>query len=230
MRKLLIMIVLLTIGFGIADRVSVAMAQNEIGRKIHTEYDLPKQPGVQITGFPFLTQAADGRYGEVDIRVGDWTEQNVTVHDLAVRLTNVSAPLLDLISNQSSSFVAGTATARAIVPYDTVRQYAPEGVETISDSPEGLRVTGVFSVEGIPVPATVFVTVAPVPDGIEITPVSVQPAAGGPAIPLALISAPLTFTVPLEKLPFGAQLTGIEPRADGLHLTAEAHEIRFNAL
>lgn len=230
MRKLLIMIVLLAVGLGIADRVSVSMAQNEIGRKIETEYTLAARPDVEITGFPFLTQAADGRYQEVDIRVGDWTERDVTVHDLSVRLSDVSAPLLDLISNQTSSFVAGTATARAIVDYDSVRRYAPEGVETISYSPEGLRVTGIFSVEGIPVPATVFVTVTPIPDGIEITPVSVQPAAGGPTIALALISAPLTFTVPLEELPFGARLTAIEPRPDGLHLTAEAREIRFAAL
>ncbi|MGW5225818.1 LmeA family phospholipid-binding protein [Nocardia niigatensis] len=177
-----------------------------------------------------MTQAVDGTFQNIDIQVGDWSDQQTSVHNLAVALNDVSAPLSDVVHGRTSNLVAATATATALVPYDDVRKFAPEGVESISYAPDGLRVTGTFSVEGLSVPGTVVVTVAPTQDGIEVTPVSVQAAAGGPAIPLALVRQNLTFTVPLERLPLGAQLTSIQPGVDGLRVTAVAHSVRFSDL
>ncbi|MFD6454280.1 DUF2993 domain-containing protein [Nocardia sp. NPDC060220] len=230
MRALLILIVVLAIGLVVGDRVAVVVAQNEIGRQVAAEYNLAERPDVEIAGFPFLTQAVAGTYSDIDIRIGDWSGHNISVHDLDVALTDVSAPLGDLINNRTSELVAATATATAVVPYDVVLGFAPAGVESISDSPQGLRVTGSFSVAGISVPATVFVTVAPTEAGIEVTPVSVQAAAGGPTISLALLRQSLTFVVPLQALPLGARLTAIQPGADGLHATAVAHDVRFDDL
>ncbi|MEU0874253.1 LmeA family phospholipid-binding protein [Nocardia brasiliensis] len=230
MRGLLILIVVAAIALLVGDRVAVTVAQNEIGRQIAAEYQLGRQPNVDITGFPFLTQAVDGTYREIDIQVGDWSGQGLTVHDLDITLVDVAAPLSDVLQSRTSNFVAATATATAVVPYDAVRGFAPSGVESISYSPEGLRVTGTFPVEGIPVPATVVVTVAPTDGGIEVTPVSVQSAVGGPTISLAMLRSTLTFTVPLQRLPLGARLTAIQPGADGLHVTAVAHEVRFSDL
>ncbi|RDI44903.1 LmeA family phospholipid-binding protein [Nocardia mexicana] len=230
MRALLILIVVLAIALVAGDRVAVVLAQNEIGRKIAADYNLPNQPSVDIGGFPFLTQAVDGHYREVGIRVGDWSGENLTVHDLDVTLTDVSAPLGDLLQNRTSNLVAATATATAVVPYDTVQGFAPPEVESITHGPNGLRVTGTFSVEGVPVPATVDVTVAPTDDGIEVTPVAAQPATGGPTISLAMLRSTLTFTVPLQRLPLGARLTAIQPEPDGLHATAVAHDVRFSDL
>jgi len=230
MRALLTLIVVLVIALIVGDRVGVVLAQNEIGRRVAAEYSLPKQPGVTIGGIPFLTQSVDGTYHDIDIRVGDWSGQQISVHNLDVTLTDVTAPLTDVLHDRTSNFVAATATATALVPYDTVRGFAPPGVESITNGPDGLHVTGTFQVEGIPVPATVVVTVAPTGDGIRITPVSVQPAAGGPAISLSLLRRTLTFTVPLQRLPLGAQLTAIQPGADGLQVTAVAHAVHLSNL
>ncbi|WP_067687203.1 LmeA family phospholipid-binding protein [Nocardia jejuensis] len=232
MRVFLILLVVLAIALIAGDRVVVAMAQNEIGRQIAEEYNLPRQPEVDIRGFPFLTQAVDGRYRDIHIRIGDWTEQNISVRDLDITLTDVSAPLSELLDNRTSSLVASTATATALVPYDAVKPFAPSGVESITNSPDGLRVTGTFDIEGIPVPvpATVTVTVAPSDTGFEITPVSIQAAGGGPTISLALLRSTLAFSVPLEQLPVGAKLTAIHPTADGLEVTAVAHDVHFDDL
>ncbi|MDO3651197.1 LmeA family phospholipid-binding protein [Nocardia mangyaensis] len=230
MRGLLILIVVLAIALVVGDRVAVVLAQNEIARAIAAEYELPGPPSVTIGGFPFLTQAVEGSYHTIDVGVGDWTGQDTTVNDLAVRLSDVAAPLADVIDKRTSSLVATTATATAVVPYDTVENFAPSGVESIADSPDGLRVTGTFSIQGIPVPATVFVTVTPTEDGIEVTPISAQPAIGGPTIPLAMLRQTLTFVVPLQQLPLGARLTEIQPGADGLHVTAVANEVSLSDL
>ncbi|MFC9898105.1 DUF2993 domain-containing protein [Nocardia sp. NPDC127579] len=231
MRTVLISLVVLALALVAGDRVAVVLAQNEIGRRIATEYTLSPEPEVSIGGFPFLTQAAEGRYPDVDIRVGDWTDQNISVRDLEVALRDVTAPLTDLLGGRTDTMVAATATATARVPYETVRDYAPEGVETIAEGPDGLRVTGTFSIEGIPVPATVVVSVAPIEDGIAVTPVSVQRAGGGgPTISLALLRGALTFTVPLRQLPMGARLTAITPGPQGLLVTAVANQVHFSDL
>ncbi|MEU1209852.1 DUF2993 domain-containing protein [Nocardia sp. NPDC005825] len=230
MRGLLILLVVLAIALIVGDRVAVGMAQNEIARQIAADYKLPEQPKVTIGGFPFLTQALDGTYSDIGIRIGDWSDPDISVRDLDVELTNVSAPLGDVVNKRTENLTAETATATARVPYDTVQRYAPAGVESISDSPEGLRVAGTFTVAGIPVPATVFVTVALADNGIVVTPTSIQPAAGGPTLSLAALSEALTFTIPLEKLPLGARLTSITPASDGLHVTAVAHTVRFSDL
>ncbi|WP_067813739.1 LmeA family phospholipid-binding protein [Nocardia inohanensis] len=231
MRGFLILLVV-AIGLVVGDRVGVAMAQDEIASKIATEYHLAQRPSVTIGGIPFLTQAVRGRYDDVEIRAGEWSDQGISVRDLDVTLTGVSAPLGDLLASRTSNLEASTATATALVPYDTVKGYAPSGVESISHSPDGVRVAGTFEVEGIPVPvpATVVVTVNPTADGIEVVPVSVQSAMGGPTISLAWLRQSLTFTVPLQKLPLGARLTAIEPEADGLRVTAVAQDVRFSDL
>ncbi|WP_216892467.1 LmeA family phospholipid-binding protein [Nocardia alni] len=230
MRGLLTLIVVLAIALVVGDRVGVVLAQNEIGRKVAAEYNLARQPSVSIRGIPFLTQAVSGKYHDIDIRVGDWSGQGISVHDLDVTLTDVSAPLSDVIHNRTSNLVAATASATALVPYDTVRGYAPSGVESITNGSDGLHVSGTFKVEGIPVPATVVVTVAPTDDGIKVTPVSVQARAGGPTLSLSALRQALTFTVPLQRLPLGARLTAIQPSADGLEVTAVAHDVHFSDL
>lgn len=226
MRALLVLIVVLAIGLVVGDRVAVVLAQNEIGRAVATAYELPQRPGVEIHGIPFLTQAVDGRYPRIDVHVGDW-HGDITVRDLDVTLTDVSAPLADVIDRRAEHFVAATATATAVVPYDSVRSFAPDGVESIEYGPDGLRATGTFPVYGVGVPATVIVTVAPTADGIEVTPVSVQSTLGGPTVPLSLLRQTLTFVIPLTELPLGARLTTITPAPDGLHTTAVAHDVPF---
>lgn len=229
MRALVILIVVAAIALVAGDRIAVVVAQNEIGRRIAAEYALPRDPAVEIGGFPFLTQAAGGRYRTVEIRADEWSDRDVTVRDLRLTLTDVTAPLADLVAGDTSTLVAAGATADAVVPYEVVRRFADDGVRELSDSQEGLRVSGSFPVDGIPfpVPATIVFAVAPAEDGIELTPISVQAAVGGPAVPLAVLSRTLAFTIPLQDLPLGARITAIDPVADGLRLTAAAADVRF---
>jgi len=230
MRALLILLVVVAIGVVAGDRIALVIARDEIGKKIAAQYDLPQCPKVDIDGFPFLTQAIAGKYRRIDVAVGDWSGQRITVHDLDVRLSDVTAPVADAIHDRTSGFVADTATATALVPYDTVRRFAPREVESISNAPDGLHVTGTFSVAGIPVPATVVVTVEPTDDGISVTPVSVRAVGGGPTAPLEFLRRYLTFTVPLQRLPLGARISGIEPGPNGLDVTAVVHDIHFSDL
>src|SRR6476619_7451803 len=104
MRKVLIVIAVLLIGGLIAaDRIGVVVAQNEIGRRMAQQNNLPNDPRVTIHGFPFLTQAVGGTYDRIDVNVGDWTTpQKVTVHELKVQFSGLHASLNDVINNNTS--------------------------------------------------------------------------------------------------------------------------------
>ena len=65
MRKLLIALVVLAVLFVAVDRIALVIAEDEIASRIATAYSLPADPGVSITGFPFLTQVVSGNYQQI---------------------------------------------------------------------------------------------------------------------------------------------------------------------
>lgn len=228
MRKVLIvLVVLLVVGVIAADRIGVMVAQNEISSRVAAQYNLPKKPDVSIGGFPFLTQAVAGKYDEIDVNIGDWTQQNITVHDLQVKLSGLSAPLSDVVNNNTSNIVADTATASAIVPYDTIKNLAPHGVDSLAATPDGLELKGNFQVGGFNIPATIVVKVAAAPGGVAITPVSVKSSLG-PAVPAGLLKGRLGFVVPIQNLPIGSRISQVDPTPTGLKVAATANNVHFS--
>src|SRR5215470_16224937 len=118
MRKALVIVLILLIGLVIAaDRIGLWVAQDQIAKEVASQYDLDHNPKVQIKGFPFLNQALSGRYGEIDVTVGDVTQLGVHLSDTVVTLKGVDAPLSDALHGDSSQMVADTATSTATVSY-----------------------------------------------------------------------------------------------------------------
>ena len=228
MRKVLIVIAVLLIGGLIAaDRIGVVVAQNEIGRKVAQQNNLPNTPKVTIHGFPFLTQAIGGTYDRIDVSVGDYTEQDVTVHDLKIELSGLHASLGDVINNNTSNITADTGTASAIVPFDAIQKRAPSQVKSISASGSDLQLKGDFSVAGfISTPLTITVKLAATSKGIAVTPDTVQ-ATTGPKIPVGLLQATLTFVIPVRNLPIGSRISQVEVTPTGLRVGATANNVRF---
>ncbi|HZB29380.1 MAG TPA: DUF2993 domain-containing protein, partial [Streptosporangiaceae bacterium] len=70
MRKvLLVLLFVLIIVVIAADRVGVAVAQDQIAKQVAAQNDLPSKPDVKIHGIPFLTQAIGGNYQRIDVRI-----------------------------------------------------------------------------------------------------------------------------------------------------------------
>src|SRR4051795_9915400 len=116
MRKGLVISFLVLIGLVIAaDRVGLMVAQDEIAKTVATQYHLDHTPDVKIKGFPFLTQAIDGHYGEIDVTVGDLTQQGVHLSDATVVLKGVRAPLSDAIHGDPDKMIASSAISQATV-------------------------------------------------------------------------------------------------------------------
>jgi hypothetical protein len=64
---LLLVVVLVIGGVVVADRIVHARAEEEVSRILQNQMQLSSTPDVTIRGFPFLTQVAMNRFGQVDL-------------------------------------------------------------------------------------------------------------------------------------------------------------------
>ncbi|ROO91100.1 DUF2993 family protein [Actinocorallia herbida] len=227
MRKvLLVLLVLVLAGAFGADRFAESRAEAEIARQVAVQYRLTNEPAVSFGGFPFLTQALSGKYDSVDVAIGDYTDQGITLQDVDVRLEGLNAPLADLVNGDSSSLTADRAVASAVIPYGVVqKQLAARGVTSVSQSADGnVLAKGTYQAPIIgEVPIDLIVSLKVTAKGVAIVPEKVT--AVGVQVPLAAVKDMFTYTIPIAGLPLGAKITAVSPVADGLRVTGEATNI-----
>lgn len=228
MRKGLVIVLILLIGLVIAaDRIGLVVAQDEIAKNVRTEYTLDHTPEVKIKGFPFLNQALSGRYGEIDVKVGDFTQLGVHLTGTEVTLKGVDAPLSDALRGDPSAFVADTANSTATVPYEDVNKQAPRGMK-VSAEDKALKVRGPVTVLGLSRTVTATVTVKASSRSIRVLPQTVD--AGGTEIPLTLVQQAFTFTIPVKELPAHTRITDVQVMPDGLRVTTTAEHVNLKDL
>src|SRR5215467_5328181 len=127
MRKLLIALFILVVLVIAVDRIGVVLAEDQIASRIATAYNLPTDPGVSITGFPFLTQVVTGNYQQIDVTADQVQADGATLHDLNVHLTGVHATISQLLGSGTSTVTADRAAGSALVPDHPGRE-EPHGV------------------------------------------------------------------------------------------------------
>ena len=225
MRKLLIGVAVLAVLLVAADRISVAVAENQISDRLTSAYGLPDKPGVSITGFPFLTQVVAGDYQQIDVSASQVPTDGATLHDLKVRLSGVHATVGQVLGNGSSMVTADRATGSAMVGFGTVDRRLPGGLRL---HPEGknLGVSGRLAYHGVHIPVSATVAVGVSDSGIEVSPVSVN-VPGLPGLPVSAYSSQLRIVVPLSTLPLHLHLTSVHVTPDGLRIAASARHVQF---
>ncbi|MGB3772223.1 MAG: LmeA family phospholipid-binding protein [Rhodococcus sp. (in: high G+C Gram-positive bacteria)] len=103
MRKLIIglafvLALALAVDFGAA-----AYTEYRVSRALRDGGDLVSDPEVTIHGFPFLTQAAAGRYQRVEIRATDVPTDYVDKTTIEATLSDVRIPVSDLVDGSVST-------------------------------------------------------------------------------------------------------------------------------
>jgi len=228
MRKALVVILVLLIGLVIAaDRIGLWVAQDQIAKEVQSQYGLDHRPEVKIKGFPFLNQALGGRYGEIDVNVGDVTQLGVHLTDTVVTLKGVDAPLSDAAHGDASKMVADTATSVATVSYADVDKNAPNNMK-VSAKGKALQVRGPVTVLGISRTLSATVTVQPSGRKLRVLPQTVD--AGGRTIPIALGQQAFTFTMPVKGLPPNTTISDVQVQPDGLRVTTTGKHVNLESL
>ena len=222
MRALLITIVVL-LGLAVAaDRIAVTVAQNRVGAELARQGGLAGSPTVEITGFPFLTQAVEGTYQDVRISLTADELRQPAGTRADVSLQGVHVPLSSVLSGSVSSVPVDRIDGTATLSYALLS--AQLGGDTVLHREgDGLRITKTVDIAGATLPLTAAGTVTL--DGNDLV-VSVQQASGaGVDIPSFIVeeaSSLLSFRYTIPALPFGLQLTAIRPADDGVMVNVHA--------
>jgi LmeA-like phospholipid-binding len=228
MRKGLVVFLILLVGVIIAaDRIGLWVAQDQIAKNVASQYDLDHRPEVKIKGFPFLNQALSGRYGEIDVNVGDVTQLGVHLTGTVVKLKGVKAPLSDALHGDASNMVADTATSVATVSYADVDKQAPRGLK-VSAKGKDLQVRGPVTVLGLSRTVTATVTVRPSGRSVRVVPQTVD--AGGTTIPVTLVQQAFSFTMPVKGLPLNTRISDVQIGQDGLRVTTTGEHVNLESL
>jgi LmeA-like phospholipid-binding len=225
MRKLLIGVAVLAVLLVAADRISVAVAENQVSGRLTSAYGLPDKPGVSIAGFPFLTQVAAGDYQQIDVSASQVPADGATLHDLKVRLSGVHATVGQMLGNGSSMVTADHAAGSAIIGFGTVDRRLPGGLRLHPDG-KNLSVSGRLAYHGVHIPVSATVAVGVSDSGIKVSPVSIN-VPGLPGLPVSAYSSQLRIVVPLRTLPLHLHLTSVHVTPDGLRIAASARHVQF---
>jgi hypothetical protein len=224
MRALLVVLLLLG-GLAVgADRVAVGIAEDKVAEQLAAKGGLSGTPTVDIAGFPFLTQAVAGRYDDVRISLTaeELGQPAGTRADIA--LHGVHVPLSSVVSGSVEKVPVDRVDGTATLSYALLSAQLG-GDTTLRREGDGLRITKTVEMLGQTLPLTAVGTVSL--DGSQLV-VDVEKAAGAgvdvPGFLVSRVSDLLDLRYDVPALPFGLQLTGVRPAADGVDLELAARD------
>ncbi len=218
MRKLLVVVAVLTALAVGADRVAVAVAQGVLASQLGKVGDLRTDPSVTIAGFPFLTQAFDGHYERIEVRADDVARKGLRVSRLTVALEGVDLPLSKALKGSVGAVPVAGLSATALVSYADLAAASDLPDLTITRAGDGVRVAGTVTVGGRPVKASALSSVELSGTTLVVTTRSVEGALA-PAVK-AEVARALGIRAPVAALPFGLGLKDLQVTNDGALLTA----------
>ena len=223
--RALIVVVLLLLGLAVlADRVGVGIAEDKVAEQVAAKGGLQGTPAVDITGFPFLTQAVAGTYDDVRIALTAEELGQPAGTRVDIALHGVHVPLSSVVSGSVDQVPVDRIDGTATLSYALLAAQLG-GDTTLRREGDGLRITKTVEVLGRTLPLTATGTVAL--DGDELV-VDVERGSGAgvdlPDFLVTRVSDLLDLRYDVPALPFGLRLTGVDPAEDGVHLRLAAED------
>jgi hypothetical protein len=215
--KALVITLVLLVGLVVAaDRIGVRVADSQVAARLQERENLAGEPEVDITGFPFLTQAVAGTYDDVRISLTAADLGQPAGTSAAVDLHGVHLPLSSVVSGSVSRIPVDRVDGTATLSYALLSQQIGHGT-TLSWAGNGLRLSTTVTVLGRRVPLTAVGRIGL--DGGAVVVSAEQVSAEGVQVPSALVSrasSALDLRYQVPALPLGLRLTGVHPTPDGV--------------
>ncbi len=214
----------------VADRVAAAYAGEQLEAAVAAEARKaganPRATSVSLKGFPFLTQAVNGKFDGATVVFDDLTAQKVKVDQLELDVDSVAIPPDVLFSGDPKGIKAAVIRGTATVALPELARAL--GVDGLTMTAEGdkVRVTadvtvspfGTVTLEGL---------VRPRAKGDRVWLEVDQLKAGGVDIPRSVVdgvSSSMRKGVRVP-LPFGLRLDGIEVADESVLVTGSARNV-----
>jgi hypothetical protein len=208
----------------VVDRVGVGIAEDRVAEQLADRGQLAGTPEVDITGFPFLTQAVSGRYSDVRIHLTAEELGQPAGTRADVSLQGVHVPLSDALSGSVQQIPVDRVDGTATLSYSLLADQLG-GDTTLTQDGDGIRLTKSVEVLGFDFSVTAAGTVTL--DGQDVV-VDVHDASAGavdvPDFVLDTADELLDFRYRVPALPFGLQLTSVQPAAGGVDVRVQARD------
>lgn len=227
-KRLLIFVAILAGLLALADRGLAVVAGNATAHQIRLHEGLREDPDVTFRGFPFLTQAVRGEFQRVDVTVRDLEREGLVVDRIDATLEGVQVDIGDALQGRVSAVPVEQGDATLRLTYGDLTSY-------LSRKPGNIRVVVrdgrpfVVSTFGVPGVGQVDVegtpTVRTTATSVRVTVSRVRVVAGTASLTASLAAsaaARASFTIPLEELPFGIEVTGARLTDAGIEVDATA--------
>lgn len=224
MKTLTALTVLVLLALG-ADRAAEYVAERYAADHAREMLGLTGAVEVEVGGFPFLTQLATGQFDAVRVRAGQVLLGRVTASRLTVTAHEVAADYDHPTATRAERVRLGV-----LVPYEQIDHVAPEGVRVGPAGPRSLRVRAPLAVPGREVTARSRIRVE---GGTVIVRAQRMWVNGTPIEDTGLdarVRGRLDFSVPLDALPRGVEVTGVTARAEGVVVHGEVRGLALARL
>ncbi|MFE1909222.1 DUF2993 domain-containing protein [Streptomyces gardneri] len=224
MRALRILLIVAVVLGGVLvgiDRLAVAYAESEAASRVKLSGASSESFEVDIKGFPFLTQVADKRFGEVDV-VAKGVE--ATAGSRKIKITELTADLRDVtVTGDWAGARAGSASGTALISYADLTA-ASDREATVAYGGDGkLKVTGGVEIMGRTLTRSVLSTVTIVNgDTIKVRADEV-PGEGIPGVE-ELVRKRTDFERPIGLIA-GMKVEKVEATPEGLAVAVSGKDI-----
>jgi hypothetical protein len=239
---LLVLLIVLAVALVVADRVAASYAErmiaDRVSQEIASQQATAEQPEVTIDGVPFLTQVAGGEYQEIQILLTNLSgevgkNQSVKMSKLDIRAQDVSAPL-DTLRTGSGRITAGNVTGSGTVTYAELADLI--GQEGLKLTQKDGKLIGTMPVKaaGQTFEVTGTANTEVTGEGVVRVRFTDITSDGLPDIPLVrnLVTGyvnKLAYDLKPPPLPLNLKVQKVEPRPEGLVVTAGASNVPLSA-
>lgn len=224
--KALLLAVPVVLGLGLAvDRGAAHVADQKVAEEIAQQAGLPAAPRVDITGFPFLTQAVEGRYDDVRILLSSAALGLPEGARADVSLHGVHLPLADVARGAVQELRVDRVEGAALVPYAVLAAELGGNVTVAPEGDGGVRITRTVPVGSQAVAVTEVGSLRL--DGDVLSLAVEQTTAPGTALPastLRQLAGRLELRYRIPSLPFGLTLSGVTASAGGVRVSVAASD------
>ena len=229
-RRLIVTLVVLAVLAVVVDRIAAVVAQNQLASmatKEAAKYDVRSaDTSVKIGGFGFFPQLFKENFSKVTLTMGQPKLSRIPGEKLTVDMHNVHVPR-SLLTQQSGAVTIDATDLRL--------QFSPRELSRLAVAATGLQGLSVVAVDGkLHAKLTLGGSSADVPITQQISngrlALSVDQLPDGiPAVLRTALQNRLADGIEIPKLPFGAQVTGVNVQDNSVILTAAVQDLKFNS-
>ncbi|WP_317852542.1 DUF2993 domain-containing protein [Streptomyces venezuelae] len=223
--RVLLIIGLVLVGLLVAaDRIAVGYAEDKMAEKVRTHRAAIDGTEVDISGFPFLTQALGHRLDRVDVHLKG---VEATADGRRMRIARLDSRFHDVKLN--GDYTGGTAEradGSALVTYEDLTKASTSGATvTYGGSPGKVKVTATVDLLGRSITRSVISTITLVDGSTVRVRADEVPGGGIPGLE-ELVRSETDFDRRLDGgLPAGLKLSALTSDQEGVHLTVSGSKV-----